>query len=121
MLHKYKLSLIRPFENSYRQILLLTPWLILVFNASMNGTMAIDKSLIYEPMLAWRYFELILLSNPIACATSDISAPVASQIALTEFILDTFWAKKALEACKSYYNFMLLGVTLVCKAIPIKK
>lgn len=37
-------------------------------------------------------------SSPIARATSDTSAPVASQIADRELMLDILWARNAFEA-----------------------
>lgn len=40
------------------------------------------------------------MSRPIALATSDTFAPVASQMALMALILEIRWARKALAACK---------------------
>ena len=45
-----------------------------------------------NPTLAFKYFGPILLSDPIALATSEMSAPVCSQMADIELILDIRWA-----------------------------
>lgn len=49
-------------------------------------------------MEAWRNFEPIRESRPTALATSDTSAPVTSQTAEREFILDILWARNAFAA-----------------------
>ena len=47
------------------------------------------------------------MSRPIALATSDTSAPVASQIALMALMLEIRCARKALAACRKY-NVMVI-------------
>jgi len=54
----------------------------------------------YWPTLACKNFGPILLSVPMAWATSDTSAPVASHTAEIAFMLEILWAKKALAVCK---------------------
>lgn len=54
------------------------------------------------PIEAWRNFDPILESRPTARATSDTSAPVASQTADSEFMLDILCASIALAAYKNY-------------------
>uniref|UniRef100_A0A6B0U361 Putative secreted protein n=1 Tax=Ixodes ricinus TaxID=34613 RepID=A0A6B0U361_IXORI len=49
-------------------------------------------------MLACKNLGPILLSLPIACATSDTSAPVSSQMADTALMLEIRWARNALAA-----------------------
>lgn len=53
----------------------------------------------HSPTEACRNLEPILVSVPTALATSEISAPVASQTADNELILEILWARNALAAC----------------------
>ena len=52
------------------------------------------------PTEALRKWFPILVSLPIALATSDTSAPVASQIALMALMLEIRCARKAFAACR---------------------
>lgn len=56
------------------------------------------KQLPPNPIDACKNFDPIRESKPTARATSDTSAPVASQTADKELILDILWAKNAFAA-----------------------
>lgn len=60
--------------------------------------MSFWKQLPPNPMEACKNFDPIRVSRPTAFATSVTSAPVDSQTADNEFILDILWAKNALAA-----------------------
>ena len=51
-----------------------------------------------RPKLAVKNLGPILESIPMACETSETSAPVASQMADMEFMLEIRWARNALAA-----------------------
>ena len=57
-------------------------------------------NLAFSPTEAFKKLLPILESRPIALATSDTSAPVASQIALMALMLEIRCARKALAACR---------------------
>ena len=52
----------------------------------------------HVPTLAFKNLDPNLLSVPMAWATSETSAPVASHTADIALILDILWAKKAFAA-----------------------
>lgn len=66
-----------------------------------------------KPTDAWRNLEPIRESSPIARATSDTSAPVASHTADNEFILEMRWARKAFAAWnENEYKWTIYFLTL---------
>ncbi len=72
------------------------------------------KQLPPNPGPASKNFEPILLSEPMALATSLTSAPVASQIAPIEFMELILWAKKSFDVSFANSLLQILVCNILC-------
>ena len=98
------------YSNTYPTVVIISQWWATYHNTTVYCNYS--KTLLNSPPLKFRRLKNIspteafkkllpiLESRPIALATSDTSAPVASQIALIALMLEIRCARKALAACK---------------------